>query len=201
MKHYIIEPTWKKSVIEKTIFRRTNEDGKIIFLEKELGWRWGSFMISVPETEEEAVEFIKSEGYDGESAVLDWAMDWGHTILDDSNEEVLDPDTTVLEMVQSQLLPDESDEFVDITEDYGHAEMLECWDGCWEYWHARSYQIELTEEEQEAMVEEAEAAYYEDNEEGVKALGWEYVDTFFEMHCSPKITECDATGEPLEDAT
>ena len=197
MKHYIIEPTYKKSLVEKTIFRRTNEEGKLIFLEKELGWRWGSFMISVPETEEEALEFIKSEGYEGDNAVMDWALDYGHTIWD-GDKEFLDPDTTVLEMVQSQMMPEETDDFVDITEDYGHAEMLDCWDGCWEFWSARSYQAELTEEEKDAFVEEAEEAYAEEYEEGVEELGWEFTETYFELHCSPKITECDATGQPLD---
>lgn len=200
MKHYIIEPTYKKSLIERTIFRRTNEEGKPIFLEKELGWRWGSFMISVPETEEEVMDYVKSKGYEGDTAVLDWACDFGHTMTDENGEEILDPDTSVLELVQSQLLPSEDDDFVDITEDYEDAEMIECWDGCWEHWDARSYQVELSEEEHEAFVEEAEEAYAEDYEEGVEELGWEYVDTCFELHCSPKITECDENGHPFEES-
>ena len=58
MKYFKIEPTYKKSVVEFTYFRRpleelTNNDedkGKFAFLHNELGWRWGSFMISVPDT-------------------------------------------------------------------------------------------------------------------------------------------------------
>ena len=195
MKHYLIEPTYKKSLVEKTIFRRTNEEGKNIFLEKELGWRWGSFVISVPETEEEGMECIKEQGYDN---ILDWAYDHGYTVPDDNGDEILDPDHSFIEVLQSQMLPEESDEFVDITEDYPHAEFMDAWDGCWEYWNARSYQVELSEEEQEAFVEEAEEVYAEEHEEGVEALGWEFIDTFFELHCSPKITECDATGQPLD---
>ena len=198
MKHYIIEPTHKKSLVERTIFRRTNEEGEKIFLEKELGWRWGSFMISVPETEEEVMDYVKSKGYEGDTAVLDWACDFGHTMTDENGEEILDPDTSVLELVQSQLLPSEDDDLVEISEDYEEAEMIDCWDGCWEYWSVRSHQVELSEEEQEAYVEEAEEAYAEENEEGVEELGWEYTDTFFELHCNPKITECDETGAPLD---
>ena len=199
MKYFTIEPTYKKSVVEITTFRRLDENGKQIVLHKEVGWRWGTFMVSMPDTEQEALDFIKSEGYDGDDAVLNWAIDYGHTILDDSNEEVLDPDTTVLEMVQSQMLPDEEDDFVDITEDYEHAEMLECWDGCWNDWTVSSHQAEMTEEEKEALVEEAENAYEEEYEEGVEELGWEYVGTYFEIHCSPKITECHDDGTPIED--
>ena len=58
MKYYRIEPTHKKSVIENTIFRRKDENGNYIFLKRELGWRWGSFLFSVPETEDEINNYI-----------------------------------------------------------------------------------------------------------------------------------------------
>ena len=199
MKHYLLEPTYKKSLVEYTIFRRLNENGDPIFLRKELGWRWGSFMISIPDTEEEAMEYLESKGYEGEDAVLNWAIDYGHTLFDGETES-LDPDTTLVEMVQSQMLPSETDEFVDITEDYEDAEMIDCWDGCWEFWSVDSYKVELDEEEKEAMVEEAEEAYAEEYEEAVEELGWEFVDTCFELHCSPKITPCDEHGQVPEDA-
>src|SRR6056300_1124345 len=111
MKHYLLEPTYKKSVIEWTIFRRMDENNKPIFLRKELGWRWGSWLISVPETEEEAMEYIKSQDYDN---ALDWAYDYGYTVTDDNGDEVLDPDTSLVDMVATQLLPNEEDESVDI---------------------------------------------------------------------------------------
>ena len=196
MKYYIVEPTYKKSLVEKAIFSRKNEEGKTIFLERELGWRWGSFLFTVPDTEEEALSHIKEQGYDD---VLDWAYDHGYTITDDNGDEVLDPDHSIVDMLATKLLPEESDDFVDITEDYSHAEMIECWDGCWEYWNARSFQVELSEEEQETLIEGAEEAYDEEYEEGVEALGWEFVDTLFELHCSPKITPCDEHGKPLDD--
>ena len=59
MKYYVIEPSYKKSVIEYTLFKRQVE-GDMQFLRKELGWRWGSFGVAVPETEEEAVPDIES---------------------------------------------------------------------------------------------------------------------------------------------
>jgi hypothetical protein len=194
MKYYIVEPTYKKSLVEKTIFSRKNEEGKTIFLERELGWRWGSFFFTVPDTEEEAIADIKEQGYD---SVLDWAYDHGYTMTDDNGDEILDPDSSIVDLLTTTLLPEESDDFVDITEDYGNAEMIECDDGCWEYWNVRSFQVELSEEEQEELVEGVEEAYNEEWEEGVEALGWEFVDTLFELHCSPKITPCDATGTPL----
>ena len=196
MKYYRVEPSYKKSVVEYTAFRRKDEDGNMIWLRKELGWRWGSWLFSVPETEEEAYAFIHAQGYDN---LLDWAIDYGHTITDENGEEVLDDDSNVIEMVQMQAMPSEGDDFVDLTEDYPDAEMLETWDGCWEFWSVSSYQTEIDEEEQEAIVEEAEEVYNEEYEEGVEALGWEYVDTYFEMHCNPVITECDEYGRDPEE--
>ena len=63
MKYYRIEPTYKKSVVEWTIFRR-EYNGTNQFLRKELGWRWGSFVIEVPDTDEEKLEWAKEKGYD-----------------------------------------------------------------------------------------------------------------------------------------
>jgi len=174
-----------------------DENNKPIFLRKELGWRWGSWLISVPETEEEAMEYIKSQDYDN---ALDWAYDYGYTVTDDNGDEVLDPDTSLVDMVATQLLPNEEDESVDITEDYGDAEMIECWDGCWEYWSVDSYLVELDEEDKETWIEEAEEAYEEMHEEGVESLGWEFIDTMFEFHCSPKITPCDEHGKIFEES-
>jgi len=192
MKHFLLEPTYKKSLVEFTLFKRKDENDNTIFLRKELGWRWGSFRFSVPETEEEALEYIKSKGYDGENAIFEWAEDYGHTIWDgEEDKEYLDPNTSLVEMVKSQLLPSEADDFVDITEDYEDAEMIECDDGCWEFWRVSSYQTEISEEDQESIVAEIEEVYSEEYEEGVENLGWEYVSTYFELHCNPKITECD----------
>jgi hypothetical protein len=199
MKHYLLEPTYKKSVVEYTAFRRKDEDGTQIWLRKELGWRYGSWTISVPENEEECMEYLESKGYVGDDAVFNWAMDYGHTMTDpETKEEVLDPDTSLLELVTSQMLPSETDDFVDITEDYEHAEMIETWDGCWEYWTVSSYQKEIDEDEQEAILEGVQEAYDEEYEEGVEDLGWTYVDTYYEMHCSPKITPCHDDGTPIE---
>lgn len=187
MKYYRLEPSYKKSVVEIAIWKRTDENGNAIFLRKELGWRWGSFLISVPETDEEKLEFAQSKSEDFES-VEQMMEDWyGYT----------EEDGMTLEDV---LLPDTEDEFVDITEDYDHAEMLECWDGCWEDWTVTSHTVEIDEEQADIWREEAEEIYQEEYEEGVETLGWEFIDTIFEMHCSPVLTECDEYGRDPEDA-
>ena len=183
MKYYRVEPTYKKSVVEIAVFRRKDEDGNNCFLRKELGWRWGSFLFSVPETEEEIKEFLEANGqYDSLQEYL--ADHYGH-------EDIITEDT----QLEEYLLPDPEADSVDITEDFPDAEMLDCWDGCWEYWSATRYPEDYTEEEQEELIEEIEEAYGEMYEEGVEELGWEFIDTYFEMHCQPEITQCDEYGK------
>jgi hypothetical protein len=189
MKYYRIEPTHKKSVIENTIFRRKDENGNYIFLKKELGWRWGSFLFSVPETEEEINDYIKEQGCE---TFLEWASDNGF-------EDLIESETNT-EIIANKFLPSESDEFVDVTEDYPNATLLDAWDGCWEDWIAYSFKTELSYDEKESMAEKASAAYDENNEEGVEELGWEYIDTTFEIQCGVSITSCDEGGNVLENA-
>ena len=194
MKHYRVEPTWKKSVVEWTLFQRKDENGIVENLRKELGWRWGSWMVSIPETQEELDKWV--EDHPNYETIEDWAYDYGHADMDDDENITIDGD--IFEILEQQLLPSEDDESVDITEDYD-MEMIETWDGCWEYFHVDSWRKEIPEDEAEALVEEAEAAYEENYEEGIEELGWEYVDTYFEMHCSPRITECDENGNVEEE--
>jgi hypothetical protein len=201
MKYYLVEPTYKKSLVEYTVFKREDEDGNKFWLRSEVGWRWGSFIFTVPETDEEIMTYIReTAGCDDE---YEWMEDYGFMIDNGAGEDVPDPSMTLAEMLTQVLLPSEDEEFVDITEDYGDAEILEFWDGCWQYWQISqqfSHQEVLEGEEIDEMLEEIEEAYREEYEEGVEALGWEFVDTFFELQCNPKITPCDKNGKPLEDA-
>ena len=191
MKHFRIEPTYKKSLIELSTFRRPLEEltgndedkGKFAYLRKELGWRWGSFRIDVPETEEEIKEFLEERG--GYDSVA-------HYLADYHGEEDIIVESTTL---QEYLLPSEDDEFVDLTEDYD-AEMLDCWDGCWEDWDITTNGPEL--EDTDDMIEEIEEAYSEEYEEGVEALGWQFLDNFYEIHCNVTVTPCDEYGEVEE---
>lgn len=197
MKYYLVEPTYKKSLIEYTVFRREDEEGNTLFLRREVGWRWGSFIFEVPETDEEVKNYILETGCDDE---YEWMQDYGFMIQNEAGEYVPDPSMTRAEMLTQVLLPSENEEFVDITEDYGDAELLESWDGCWTYWTLNSNDRDIDLEEEEIVGEEAQDAYYEDGDEGVEDLGWEFVDTLFELQCNPKITQCDKNGKPLEDA-
>ena len=191
MKHFRIEPTYKKSVIELSTFRRPLEEltgndedkGKFAYLRKELGWRWGSFMISVPDTEEEIKEFLEERG--SYESVAEYLADYH------GEEDIIIESTTL----QEYLLPSVDDDFVDLTEDYD-AEMLDCWDGCWEDWDITTNGPKL--EDVDEMIEEIEEAYSEEYEEGVEALGWQFIDNFFEIHCNVTVTPCNEHGEVEE---
>lgn len=173
MKEYILEPKTKKSVIEWTTFKR-DYNGKTLWLRKELGWRGGSFSLYVPETEEEIQEAVKDRGYE-------------------TLEEMLEDYGT--DNIESIFLPDPEDDSVMVFEDY-NADMIETWDGCWEYWTIEYYGEDgPTEEEKEAMIEEVEEAYAEEYESGVEALGWEEVDTDFEVTNGFTLTLVEDTEE------
>lgn len=63
MKYYRMEPQTKKSVVEFQYWTRT-VDGEDFRLEREQGWRWGAFLIAVPETDEEIADYCKMHEYD-----------------------------------------------------------------------------------------------------------------------------------------
>jgi hypothetical protein len=190
MKHYRVEPTYKKSVVEYDTFSRIDENGKKIFLQREVGWRWGSWLISVPETQEEIDEYLKSKGFD---TIEDFAQDCGRTYIDEDGNEVMEVGFTLKDF----LLPDEDDDQIDMSEDYPDAELIETWDGCWEFWSVSSFQAEISEEQNELWSEEAEEAYNEDYEAGLEAIGWKPMFGGFQLQCCPSIVECDENGEPL----
>ena len=57
MKTYEVTPARKKSLIETRFWVKATDDGKI-FAEHETGWRSGTFIISVPETDEEIKQWL-----------------------------------------------------------------------------------------------------------------------------------------------
>jgi len=206
MKYFKLEPTYKKSLVELTMFNRPLSDlrenateGQTATLVKEIGWRWGDFLISVPETEDEIEEWVKwkNPDYPYEN-FFELAVDYGLTEIDgDSGEDVLPTDRTVSELIESLLLPDLDDDYILITEDYPDAEMQSCWDGCWEDWSVRTSYNAPDIDQEEFDFEEIEDAYTEEYEEGVESLGWQFADCEFEMHCKPMITQVDEDGEAI----
>ena len=84
-----------------------------------------------------------------------------------------------------------------ITEDYPDAQMNSTWDGCWEDWDIRVFGEEVEIPDVEDLIETIDDAYNEEYEEGVEALGWEFMNCEYEMHCKPMLTPIDENGEEI----
>ena len=129
MKQYVIKPKSKKSVAEIQSFYK-EIDGVQVWVNYEETWRWGSFLLGVPETEEEIKAYLEDQGVD-------------------TLEELFEMyDVKTLEEI---LLPDPEDDHIMLTEDYGYDfELVETWDGCGSWFTARaggSNGNKLTEEQ------------------------------------------------------
>ena len=128
MKYFRIEPTYKKSLVEYYVFRKPLSDltddgpeGNIATLIKEIGWRWGDFIATVPETEDEITEWLSYRDDGRYSNFYDLAIDYGLTETDENGEEVLPPSKSIQEMIEGLLLPDLDDDVVQITEEVEEA--------------------------------------------------------------------------------
>lgn len=182
MKIYRLEPTLKKSVVEYDIFRKDD-----IWVRKEIGWRWGEFDIFVPETEEELIQWGNDRVGSAEPYYENLQQ-----LLDDYGEEDM-------EGMLGHTIPTENHEFHELS-DYEY-EMNSTWDGCWEDWVFTSGVDKLSEEEQEALLEELQEKYLEDYEDGLAELGFEYMDSYTDIHCPVTLVEVDEDRNPIENNT
>tara|TARA_B110000858_G_scaffold3097_1_gene3578 strand:- start:6416 stop:7018 length:603 start_codon:yes stop_codon:yes gene_type:complete len=191
MKYFLIEPTYKKSVVEYNSFVKVI-NGVQTFATLEEGYRWGSWMFSVPETDAEIKEFINSKE---DVNSLQEYLDWFHGV---SEEEFNEMDTIDL---AEYMLPDPEDDTCLLTEDYEDAEMIDMWDGCWSYWNVKQHgesDNHLSEEEREKLAEAVEELYNEDYTESLEAEDWEHCDFYTEIHCNIKIAPCNSNGKTEE---
>lgn len=193
MKHYKLEPTYKKSLVELYTFKRPLSDlvegheNRNAILVKEIGWRWGDFTIDVPETEAEVKEWLEYQ-HDGTYETFDELVeDYG---LETENK-------SIQEVMEEVLLPDLDDDYIMISEDYPDAQMNSTWDGCWEDWDIRVFGEEVEIPDVEDLIETIDDAYNEEYEEGVEALGWEFMNCEYEMHCKPMLTPIDENGNDI----
>ena len=176
MRYYKLEPVYKKSVIEYTTFIKDD-----VLATYEVGWRWGEYLIKIPETEEEFLEW--SNRYAGFDNVEEAKENYSDIFENDS----------IIDKYMAICGPDLESEFHEM-EDYDH-EMLSTWDGNWADWSVSSFGPNaLTEEAQEELVEQIEEIYNEDYEEGLEREGWTHKDFWTEIHCAVTLVECDEDG-------
>jgi len=144
MLKFYVEPDYKKSFNEHTMFRKQLEEGKSISIEYIINWRWGSGFIYVPETEEELRNwfdrFTENQGI---------------------TEEEL-PELTIY-----NFLPEPGEEGVEL--DGYDFELNEGWDCCAEDWYVYG-PTDMSEEEKEELSEQCREAYEENYEDGVTNL-------------------------------
>jgi len=174
MKYYRVEPKSKKSVVETEYFSR--EDG--VRISVEVGWRWGEYVLHVPETDEE----------------LQYWLDNRWDITKEEYDEEPECYST---------LPDPEDDTLEL-EDWEH-KMLSTWDGCWEKYEVYAgynSKVELTEEMKdeimETLEEEGPSAFWEEQEEDHPLYGFEYEDCSTVIYNGFTLVECDEHGNPLD---
>lgn len=175
MKHFRITPSYKKSTIEYRVWEKKLEDGTVIRATNEIGWRTGTFVVHVPETNEEIDEWLTNRGM----SIDDYDGDY--------------------EAVKPTLCPTETDDFIEF-DDYD-TDFLDSWDGCWEEWTVDLFGPSKDDLDPDEILEEIEEAYSEDWSEGVENLGFSEDLCYFEMHCNPIIVECEEDGSVHEEET
>ena len=77
-------------------------------------------------------------------------------------------------------------------------EMNSTWDGCWEDWDIFVGADDLSEEEQEELLEEVQDKYSEDYEDGVAELGFGHMDNYTDIHCPITLVEVDEDRNAID---
>lgn len=171
MKSYIIEPIYKKSIVEYTRFIKDD-----LILIREDGWRWGSYVITLPSTEEEFQEWYTNAGFDS----LEEVMETYSSVFEDE---------TIADKYLAICGPNPDDESHDL-DDY-ECDLIETNDGCWGSWSIDTRNgLELDEDEKDALIEEIEELYSEGYIEALEAEGWANVYSWTEIQCPITIKEC-----------
>lgn len=181
MKQLIMEPTYKKSVLEYQVWTK-EIDGHQVRAVLEIGWRWGSFYINIPETIEEAIA-------------------WANERVGDPNyyktiEEVYNDYSggcNDFNVLTQSFCPSEEYEYIEL-DDYD-TEMIDCWDGCWEEWTVHvPHNSEL---DSDSIREEVEEGWQEESWDWMQENGWEEQDGYFDICCNPKFSEVDENGNAI----
>ena len=175
MKQYKVEPTYKKSVIEYDVYEKVLEDGTKLRATLEIGWRWGEFTITVPESESE---------------LLDWAHDRmgvADTYFSSVTEVFEDYGVETFEDMKEYFLPSPPADFHEM-DDYDY-EMDSTWDGCWEDWSIIVIGENKDEYDTEEIKEEIEEGWAEDSWDYMDSNDWEPVECTYDIHCPVTVEE------------
>lgn len=96
MAKWLVEPTYKKSVIEREYYVKSDTNEKLV---SETGWRWGSFYVETEDDNPPEIEAgvdIYSCGYESEMIEC-WDGCWSDFDMDECNEETKEWLETFLE--------------------------------------------------------------------------------------------------------
>jgi hypothetical protein len=167
MKRYVITPRHKKSTIELQYWKK-DIDGVPVTVTYEECWRWGSFILDVPETQEEVDQWLEDEvGY---NTIGECFEDYG------------------VESIEEILLPSLDEDIVLLTEDYGtYFELVETWDGCGSDF--RAYSPDLSAERLEEIEEEFAEGWCEGHYEWAEGEGWVEQGCDYEIHSGFEMKE------------
>ena len=164
MKQYKVTPQHKKSVVETEVYRKKGIY-EWIYAGKELVWRGGEFIISVPETDEEITQWVETMNKNG--------LSWTRPMVTQMLLDGLNP-----------FLPSEDDTFVEL-DDYDF-EMVSTYDGCSEDWNIEGIDDDA---KCELLIEQITEGYNESYDEWMQDNDWEFVSQTTEFHCTPSIDE------------
>ena len=176
MKYYRLEPTYKKSVVEQTLYYK---DG--VYANFEEGYRWGQFIIYIPETEQE---------------FEDWTSRFGKSLED---YEHVFSDDNIKDKYLAICGPDLECDYLTL-EGLDH-DMIELSDGCWSSWHVQTEPLGSSEEgepllpeEEEDLIDYLSELYDEGYGESVENAGWKVMDNWTEIQSTVTMVPCDVNG-------
>lgn len=185
MKRVKLEPKYKKCVVEYQVYEKEIDNVKLRAT-LEIGWRYGSFDINIPETEEEALAWANAKV---------GQLSYYNTI-----EEVYnDYGCADWDELKVSFCPSEDDESVDI-DDYDY-ELIETWDGCWEDWDVTILGDTDAVFDADELCEQITEGWNENSWDYIQEEGWVENVCYYEMQCSPKFTEYDEHGNLIEEET
>ena len=172
MKYYLLEPKSKKSIVDYQTFSKV-VDGNKIYAVREEGYRGGSFVIHVPETDSE--------------------IDLRLADMDMTREDVISYyEEDINSIGEKFFMPDPDDDYHELN-DYDF-DLIETYDGCWAEWRIVASLDVMSEEKQDDLLMSVEQLWEEDYDSALVDDGWSDDGTSTEIQCEISLKECDERG-------